>query len=141
METTEIIALIAVGSTLIGTLGGTLGGVILNHFLSKWKEEGARKRESRQRAHEEFTALTFLPDGFHETSEEHFEQLARALAGIDLYATPDVRRTAKRAYNLELERDEHPEEAEEYKKLGAELEIARGEFRSAARKGLGFPTE
>jgi hypothetical protein len=137
LETTEIIALIAVGGTLIGTLGGTFGGVI----LSKWKEEDARKRESTQRAYEEFTTLTFLPDGYHETREEHVDQLARALAGIELYATADVRRTAKRAYNMELERDEHPEESEEYKDLDAQLETARGEFRSAAREGLGFPAE
>jgi hypothetical protein len=141
LGTTEIIALIAVGGTLIGTLGGA----ILNHFLSKGKEDEARKWESKQRAYEEFTALTLLPDRFHET-DEHFEQLARALAGIDLYAAPDVRRAAKRAYNLELERDKHTEEseeeeAEEYKKLDADLEKARGEFKNAARKELGFHPE
>jgi hypothetical protein len=141
LETTEIIALIAVGGTLIGTLGGA----ILNHFLSKGKEDEARKWESKQSAYEEFTALTLLPDRFHET-DEHFEQLARALAGIDLYAAPDVRRAAKRAYNLELERDKHTEESEEeeseeYKKLDADLEKARGEFKNAARKELGFHPE
>ena len=68
------------------------------------------------------------------------------MAGIDLYAAPDVRRAAKRAYNLELERDKHTEESEEeesaeYKKLDADLEKARGVFKNAVRKELGFHPE
>jgi hypothetical protein len=132
---TEIVALMGVAGTLLGTLGGAT----LNHFLSKWKEDEARKRESKQRAYEEFAALTLLPNRFHETSE-HFEQLAGALAGMDLYGALDVRRTAKRTYHLELERDEHQEGSEEYQRLDAALESSRAAFVAAARKELGFPT-
>ena len=135
MGATETISLIAVA----GTLAGTLGGATLNHFLSKQKEAEARKQESKQRAYEEFAALTLLPNRFHETSE-HFEQLARALAGMDLYGAIEVRRAAKRTYNLELERDEHEEGTEEYQRLDAALETARAAFIDAARKELGFTT-
>jgi hypothetical protein len=146
---------IGVAGIITGVVVGVvvaLAGAVTNYFLTKWRDERqwqredeVRKQESKQRAYEEFTALTLLPDRFHET-DEHFEQLARALAGIDLYAAPDVRRAAKRAYNLELERDKHTEEveeevSEEYKKLAADLEKARGEFKNAARKELGFHPE
>ena len=103
-------------------------------------QQGKAKQESKQHAYEEFTALTFLPDRFHET-DEHFLHLARALAGVDLHAAPAVREAAQRAYNLELKRDEHEEESEEYKRLAAELESAQGEFRDAARKELRFHPE
>ena len=141
---------IGVAAIITGVVVGVvvaLAGAVTNYFLTKWRDERhwqredeVRKQESKQRAYEEFTALTLLPDRFHET-DEHFEQLARALAGIDLYAAPDVRRAAQRAYNLELERDKHTEESEEYKKLDADLEKARGEFKNAARKELGFHPE
>ena len=124
-----------------------LAGAVTNYFLTKrrderhWqREDEVRKQESKQRAYEEFTKLTFLPPGFHETSE-HYEKLASALAGVELYAAPAVREAAKRSYNLELKRDEHEEESEEYKGLDADLEKAQGEFRNAARKEVGFSTE
>jgi methylthioribose-1-phosphate isomerase len=122
-----------------------VAGAVTNYFLTKWRdarhwqrEDEVRKQESKQRAYEDFTALTFLPDRFHETSEqsEHYEQLAAALARMDLYGAPDIREAAKRAYNLEVQRDEHEEESEEYERLGAELDTARGEFRNAARNEL-----
>ncbi len=141
---------IGVASIITGVVVGVvvaLAGALTNYFLTKWRDERhwqredeVRKQESKQRAYEEFAALTFLPDRFHETSE-HYEQLAWALARMDLYGAPDVRSAAKRAYNLELKRDEHPEESEEYKELDADLEKARGEFKNAARKELGFPPE
>jgi hypothetical protein len=124
-----------------------LAGAVTNYFLTKWRDERhwqredeVRKQESKQRAYEEFAALIFLPDRFHETSE-HYEQLAWALARMDLYGAPDVRSAAKRAYNLELERDEHREDSEEYQKLDAELDSARVAFRDAARKELRFHPE
>jgi hypothetical protein len=124
-----------------------VAGAVTNYFLTKWRDERhwhredeVRKQESKQHAYEEFTALTFLPDRFHET-DEHFLHLARALAGVDLHAAPAVREAAQRAYNLELKRDEHEEESEEYKRLAAELESAQGEFRDAARKELRFHPE
>ena len=124
-----------------------LAGAVTNYFLTKrrderhWqREDEVRKQESKQRAYEEFAALIFLPDRFHETSE-HYEQLAWALARMDLYGAPDVRSAAKRAYNLELERDEHQEDSEEYQKLDAELESAQVAFRDAARTELRVTTE
>ena len=127
-----------------------VAGAVTNYFLTKWRdtrhwqrEDEVRKQESKQRAYEDFTALTFLPDRFHETSEqsEHYEQLAAALARMDLYGAPDVRCAAKRAYNLELERDKHQEDSEEYQKLDAELESAQVAFRDAARTELRVTTE
>ncbi len=125
---------------MAGTLIGTLVGALLNHFLSKWKEAETRKQETKQRAYEAFAALGFLPDRFYET-DEHFEQLARVLAGMELYATSDVRRAAKRVYSLELERDEHEAGSEEYERVVAELELARTTFLVAARKELRITTE
>jgi hypothetical protein len=93
---TEVVALIVALTGVVGTLSGTLGGAILHYFLAKRKEDEARKRESRQRAYEEFATLTLLPDRFHQ-AYEHFGPLARALAGMDLYGTLNVRRAAKRA--------------------------------------------
>jgi hypothetical protein len=136
LEATEIIALIAVAGSLIGALGGAT----LIHFLSKWKEREARKHEAKQRAYEEFAALGFLPNRFHET-DEHFEQLAKALAAMSLYGASDVLKAAKHAYNLELERDECQEGTEEYQRIDAKLESARRKFTDAARKELGFPPE
>ena len=128
-------------------VGVALAGAVTNYFLTKrrderhWqREDEVRKQESKQRAYEEFAALIFLPDRFHETSE-HYEQLAWALARMDLYGAPDVRSAAKRAYNLELERDEHQEDSEEYQKLDAELESAQVAFRDAARTELRVTTE
>jgi hypothetical protein len=119
-----------------------VAGAVTNYFLIKWRDERhwqredeVRKHESKKRAYEEFTALTLLPDRFQET-DEHFEQLARAQAGIDLYAAPDIRSAAKRAYDLELKRDELQEDSEEYQKLDEELDSARVAFRDAARKGV-----
>jgi hypothetical protein len=141
-----------VAAIITGVVVGVVvavAGAVANYFLTKWRDERhwqredeVRKQESRKRAYEEFTALTFLPDRFHDTTEaeEHYEKLASALAGVELYATPAVREAAQHAYNLELKRDEHDEESEEYKRLDAELDTARRKFRSAARKEL-VPTE
>jgi hypothetical protein len=141
---------IGVAGIITGVVVGVVvavAGAVTNYFLAKWRDERhwqredeVRKQESKQRAYEEFTALIFLPDRFHETSE-HYEQLAWALARMDLYGAPDVRSAAKRAYNLELKRDEHQEDSEEYQKLDAELESARVAFRDAARKELGVHPE
>jgi methylthioribose-1-phosphate isomerase len=139
---------IGVAGIITGVVVGVVvavAGAVTNYFLAKWRDERhwqredeVRKQESKQRAYEDFTALTFLPDRFHETSEqsEHYEQLAAALARMDLYGAPDVREAAKRAYNLEVQRDEHEEESEEYERLGAQLDTARVAFRDAARKEL-----
>jgi hypothetical protein len=141
---------IEVAGIITGVVVGVvvaLTGAVTNYFLTKrrderhWqREDEVRKQESKQRAYEEFTRLTFLPPEFHDTSE-HYEKLASALTGVELYAAPAVREAAKLAYNLELKRDEHEEESEEYKRLDADLDKAQGEFRNAARKELGFPTE
>ena len=141
---------IGVAAIITGVVVGVvvaLAGAVTNYFLTKrrderhWqREDEVRKQESKQRAYEEFASLVFLPDRFHETSE-HYEQLAWALARMDLYGAPDVRSAAKRAYNLELERDEHQEDSEEYQKLDAELESAQVAFRDAARTELRVTTE
>jgi hypothetical protein len=137
---TEKIAVAGLVTTLLGALLGTLGGAVLNHFLARRKEAETRKQESKQRAYEAFAALSFLPDGFYET-DEHFEQLARALAGMELYVALDVREAAKRMYNLELKRDPLEEGSEEYKRVDAELESARSRFLDAARKELRITVE
>jgi hypothetical protein len=121
-----VVQRIVVAGIITGVVVGVvvaLAGAVTNYFLTKWRddrhwqrEDEVRKQESKQRAYEEFAALIFLPDRFHETSE-HYEQLAWALARMDLYGAPDVRSAAKRAYNLELERDEHQEDLEKYEKL------------------------
>jgi hypothetical protein len=138
---------IEVAGIITGVVVGVavaVAGAVTNYFLTKrrderhWqREDEVRKQESKQRAYEEFTALIFRQDMFHENeTSEHYEQLAWALARMDLYGAPDVRSAAKRAYNLELERDKRQEDSEEYQKLDAELESARVAFRDAARKEL-----
>ena len=143
---------IGVAGLITGVVVGVVvavAGAVMNYFLTKgrderhWqREDEVRKQESKQRAYEEFTALIFLQDMFHENeTSEHYEHLAWALARMDLYGVPDVHCAAKRAYNLELERDKHQEDSEEYQKLDAELEAARVAFRDAARTELRVTTE
>ncbi len=69
LGTTEIIALLGV----LGTLIGTLGGVSLNHILTKRKESEIRKRETKQLIYEEYAAIALLPDRFFDPSR-HPEQ-------------------------------------------------------------------
>jgi hypothetical protein len=129
------------GATLIavaGTLLGALVGAVITPLVTKWKEEEARKQKSKQRAYEDFAALIVLPDEFRET-RKYFDQLGRAIAAMDLYATVDVRARALATYNLALQRDEHEEGSEEYQRITANLERIRREFIEEARKDLGFP--
>jgi hypothetical protein len=131
--TTEIIALLAV----LGTLVGTLGGAVLNHFLAKQKEDDARKRETKQEVYEEYAALALLPDRFFD-ADQHPEQYARALARMDLYGAPKVRRPARRMFDLELERNKKQRGSDEYERVNTRLEVARREYIAAAREELGY---
>lgn len=136
MGTTEVVALIGV----LGTLIGTLGGAILNYVLSKWKEDESRRQDTKQQVYEEYAAMALLPNRFFDL-DKHPEQHARVYAKMDLYGASEVRLAAKQMFNLETSRVDKPEDSEEYKQLTEAMESARSDFIKAVRDELGYSHE
>lgn len=134
MGPTEIVALLGV----IGTLVGTLGGATLNHILTKWKEEEAYRRETRQQVYEDFATLFLMPDETLDLDKEA-ERYARVFTRMDLFGSPKVRTVARQIFNLDLERISKKEGATEYDEIVARLEQARSTFLDAVREELGYP--